>query len=168
MIRSLRRGASTCWPRLRSTKRGSAFRFVRHELEDGLGRDRLLASWIRINGSAFNHKPTNTRLRVLSSDARTAFGIVGSPDARLLMSPVRGGRLRGSCYSMRSPRRKGSPDRLCGRCSSGRLRRRGLAGGVSSLRPVVFLEPTSKTLQGDLKKWRRPARGLPSKPAGTH
>ena len=54
------------------------FRFVRHELEDGPnGLDySFLDSHQRIG---IRHKPTNTRLRVLSSDARTAFGLVGSP-----------------------------------------------------------------------------------------
>ena len=54
------------------------FRFVRHELEDGpRGSDyTFLDSHQRIG---IRHKPTNTRLRVLSSDARTAFGLVGSP-----------------------------------------------------------------------------------------
>ena len=54
------------------------FRMTRRGLEGGAhGADySFLDSHQRIG---INHKPTNTRLRVLSSDARIAFGIVGSP-----------------------------------------------------------------------------------------
>ena len=54
------------------------FRFVRHALEerpDG-GDYSFLDSHQRIG---IRHIPTNTKLRVLSSDGRTAFGLVGTP-----------------------------------------------------------------------------------------
>ena len=50
------------------------FRFVRSELEPR-GGYRFLDSNTRIG---ITHKPTNTRLRVLSSNAKSAFGIVGT------------------------------------------------------------------------------------------
>ena len=50
------------------------FRFVRDALGDG--EYRYLDSFTRIG---ITHKPTNTRLRVLSSDAKRAAGIVRCP-----------------------------------------------------------------------------------------
>ena len=50
------------------------FRFVREELEPR-GRYRFLDASTRIG---ITHEPTNTRLRVLSSNAKSALGIVGS------------------------------------------------------------------------------------------
>ena len=51
------------------------YRFVRDALEPA-GDYRFLDSAMRIG---VTHKPTKTRLRVLSSNAKTAFGIVGCP-----------------------------------------------------------------------------------------
>ena len=51
------------------------FRFIRANLEDS-GEYRFLDSSTRIG---IAHKPTNTRLRVLSSNGKTAMGIVGCP-----------------------------------------------------------------------------------------
>ena len=51
------------------------FRFIRTNLEDS-GEYRFLDSSTRIG---VVHKPTNTRLRVLSSNGKTAMGIVGCP-----------------------------------------------------------------------------------------
>ena len=54
------------------------YRFVRDALEPAgaSGAYRFLDSAMRIG---VTHKPTKTRLRVLSSNAKTAFGIVGCP-----------------------------------------------------------------------------------------
>ena len=51
------------------------YRFTRDALEP-TGDYRFLDSAMRIG---VTHKPTKTRLRVLSSNAKTAFGIVGCP-----------------------------------------------------------------------------------------
>ena len=51
------------------------YRFVRADLEP-TGEYRFLDSFTRIG---ITHKATNTRLRVLSSNAKTAMGIVGCP-----------------------------------------------------------------------------------------
>ena len=53
------------------------FRFVREFLEP-MGGYRFLDSFTRC---AVTHKPTNTRLRVLGSNGKTAFGLVGCPGA---------------------------------------------------------------------------------------
>ena len=51
------------------------FRFIRAALEP-TGEYRFIDSVTRLG---ITHQPTNTRLRVLSSNGRTAFGIVGCP-----------------------------------------------------------------------------------------
>ena len=51
------------------------FRFARAELE-GLGEYRFIDSATR---AAILHLPTNTRLRVIGSNGKTAFGLVGCP-----------------------------------------------------------------------------------------
>ena len=51
------------------------FRFIRSDLEP-TGEYRFIDSSTRIG---ITHKPTNTRLRVLSSNGKTAMGIVGCP-----------------------------------------------------------------------------------------
>ena len=51
------------------------FRFARADLEDR-GGYRFLDSHTRIG---ITHKATNTRARVISSNAKTAFGLVGCP-----------------------------------------------------------------------------------------
>ena len=51
------------------------FRFIRAELEPS-GEYRFIDSATRIG---ITHKASNTRLRVLSSNGKTAFGIVGCP-----------------------------------------------------------------------------------------
>ena len=55
----------------------NAYRPLRAALEP-LGDYRFIDSITRLG---ITHKPTNTKLRVLSSNAKTAFGIVGSPIA---------------------------------------------------------------------------------------
>ena len=55
------------------------FRFIRSELEP-TGEYRFIDSVTRLG---IRHKPTNTRLKVQSSNAKTAFGIVGCPLAVL-------------------------------------------------------------------------------------
>ena len=52
------------------------FRFARAELESSGGDYRFLDSHTRCG---IVHKPTNTRLRVLGSNGKTAFGLVGCP-----------------------------------------------------------------------------------------
>ena len=51
------------------------FRFIRADLEP-TGEYRWLDSTTKVG---VTHKPTNTRLRVMSSNSKTAFGIVGCP-----------------------------------------------------------------------------------------
>lgn len=51
------------------------YRFLRAEIEP-TGEYRFIDSTTRLS---VTHKPTNTKLRVLSSNAKTAMGIVGSP-----------------------------------------------------------------------------------------
>ena len=51
------------------------FRFIRADLEP-TGEYRWLDSTTKVG---VTHKPTNTRLRVMSSNAKTSFGIVGCP-----------------------------------------------------------------------------------------
>ena len=68
------------------------YRFIREELEP-LGGYRFIDS---INRIGIRHTPTNTRLKVQSSNAKSAFGIVGCPVA-VMDEPgaweVRGGEL---------------------------------------------------------------------------
>ena len=55
------------------------FRFVRENLEeDGGGEYRFIDSFAKI---AATHRPSNTRLRVIGSNGRGAFGLVGCPFA---------------------------------------------------------------------------------------
>ena len=85
------------------------FGFVRAELEGREGY-RYLDSVTRIG---ITHRATNTRLRVLSSKAKSAFGIVGCP---LLIFDEPGAleTVGGTLSRTRSSRRKANRIRVCG------------------------------------------------------
>ena len=125
------------------------FRFVRADLEP-TGRYRFLDSATRIG---ITHAPSNTKLRVLSSNGKTAMGIVNCP---ILVADepgsweVTGGTLMHDAIQT-AQGKPGSP--LQASSTSARWPRPSAGGGRRWSRTARGAAPTSRRFRADPEKW---------------